>query len=78
MVALWVAVARVNFYIFNDEVVYPKSLDTMMYYIAEERELFLEVGQLVEGFNKATPNFYIGLHLPEQIYLYILPYPVLS
>lgn len=45
----------------------------MMYHIAEERELFLEVGQLVKG-NKATPNFHVGLHLPEQIYMCILPY----
>jgi hypothetical protein len=71
LVALWVAVARVNFYIFSDEVKYPKGLDTVAYYIAKESELFLEVGQPVKGFEKATPNFHIGLHIPEQIYLCI-------
>lgn len=69
LIALWVAVARVNFYIFTDEISCPQSLDTMVYYIAEERDLFLEVGQLVKGFDKATPNFHIGLHIPEQVYL---------
>jgi len=71
LVTLWVAVARVNYFVFNDEISSPKSLDTLLYYIAEERELLLEVGQLVKGFERATPNFHVGLHIPEQVYLCI-------
>jgi hypothetical protein len=71
LIALWVAVARVNYFVFNDEISCPKSLDTMVYYIAEERDLLLEVGHLVKGFEKATPNFHVGLHIPEQVYMCI-------
>jgi hypothetical protein len=74
IIALWVAIARVNFYIFKDDIEVPKSLHTLMHYIAEERNLLLEIGQLVAGYENATPNFHVGMHLPEQIYLCTSPY----
>jgi hypothetical protein len=69
LICLWVAVARVNHLLFQDFVQVPTSLLRLRFYIQQERELFLEVGQLVAGFENPTPNFHVGIHIPDQIYL---------
>jgi len=68
LLALWISVARVNYLLFQDFIKIPEDLYALSYYIKEERDLFLELGALVAGFEKATPNFHAGLHLPEQIW----------
>jgi hypothetical protein len=70
LINLWVLIARVNYHCFSDHVLIPRDLHRLLYYIRQERELLLEVGQYVEGFDTATPNFHVGLHIPFQIYLY--------
>jgi hypothetical protein len=69
LVELWVSVARVNHLVFQDFVDGPQDYHHLAYYIARERELFLDVGKFVPGFEKATPNFHIGIHIPHQIWL---------
>jgi hypothetical protein len=69
LIALWVSITRVNFLLFQDHVNLPDDLHILAYHITSERELFLEVGGLVANFDKATPNYHIGLHFPNQVWL---------
>ena len=66
------AIARVNFQCFA-ETFTPKDLHILLFYIREERLILAELGQYVGGFEKATPNHHVGLHLPSQIYLCTFP-----
>jgi hypothetical protein len=69
LIVLWVSVARVNYLLFQDFVDVLEDLYKLSHYIAQERESFLELGQMIPGYEKATPNYYVGLHMVEQIYL---------
>ena len=74
LLALWISVAQTNHQLFSDFVEISVDLYKLQMYFAEERPLFLELGALVIGFDKATPNYHIALHIPHQIYLQYPPH----
>lgn len=69
LIALWISIARANCLLFSDHVELPGDLYKLQLYLAEERELFLELRGLADEFSKATPNYHVALHIPHQIYL---------